>query len=664
MLKFSRASDEYEDAVDEFIAFALAPLMDKTSIRCPCISCKNFNHLSPDIVKDHLIIEGIDMTYDPFVLHGEEGQVHVVDEGVETTDFNLTETYEMLKATNESPNRAFGDLIAAAGITDAMLDSLIALKDLEGVEGLSPLSEIEDTNSEKSQKSCTRAEIERRKQEEIDKSRVRRVDEKGRAYGTGRRKCSVARVWIEPGEGKFLVNDKQFDVYFPIIDHRADLLRPFCETKTLGLWDVKCTVKGGGISGQVGAVRLGISRALQNWEPGLRSDLKADSSFVCQPPNLVSNDLTMRLHIDLSLKETPRGRPEYLEGKYQPHDNLVDLAGSRASLLRLVFEECGLKEGSHINKTLMTLGTVIKKLSEGVESQGGHVPYRDSKLTRILQPSLGGNANTAIICNITLAQIHADETKSSLQFASRALRVTNCARVNEILTDAALLKRQKKEIEELRARLFQEVVPLNVGNVLGAEDNKPIPKWEAIIRRTLNKSLQPEERSSLERWTNIFTLINKTIDELESEMDHLGRPIALDAGQEDHGDQPRKFYHGRAERKRVDADKNDKLIYILSWNFVGAFDQIFKEHLDGGRWKTAFSDQHGCYLSECLLDWLFVSRFCLGARGLALSTSLVTSLSLWALHSTLKKNLTKFGLAGSARRDKDWFTLSCIEGSC
>ncbi|KAF9599098.1 hypothetical protein IFM89_033705 [Coptis chinensis] len=102
MLKFSRASDEYEDDVDEFIAFALAPLMDKTSIRCPCISCKNFNHLSPNIVKDHLIIEGIDMTYDPFVLHGEEGQVHVVDEGVETIDFNLTETYEMLKATNEN----------------------------------------------------------------------------------------------------------------------------------------------------------------------------------------------------------------------------------------------------------------------------------------------------------------------------------------------------------------------------------------------------------------------------------------------------------------------------------------------------------------------------------------------------------------------------------
>ncbi|XP_010543512.1 PREDICTED: kinesin-like protein KIN-7O isoform X2 [Tarenaya hassleriana] len=132
--------------------------------------------------------------------------------------------------------------------------------------------------------------------------------------------------------------------------------------------------------------------------------------------------------------------------------NLVDLAGSeRAS--KTGAEGVRLKEGSHINKSLMTLGTVIKKLSEGVENQGGHVPYRDSKLTRILQPALGGNANTAIICNITLAQIHADETKSSLQFASRALRVTNCARVNEILTDAALLKRQKKEIEELRSKL-------------------------------------------------------------------------------------------------------------------------------------------------------------------------------------------------------------------
>lgn len=159
--------------------------------------------------------------------------------------------------------------------------------------------------------------------------------------------------------------------------------------------------------------------------------------------------------------------------------NLVDLAGSERAA-KTGAEGVRLKEGSHINKSLMTLGTVIKKLSEGIKGQGGHVPYRDSKLTRILQPALGGNANTAIICNITLAQVHADETKSSLQFASRALRVTNCAEVNEILTDAALLKRQRKEIEELRAKLKNSQSEhcdediLNLRNTLLQGDRKSV----------------------------------------------------------------------------------------------------------------------------------------------------------------------------------------------
>ncbi|XP_019092168.1 PREDICTED: kinesin-like protein KIN-7O [Camelina sativa] len=164
--------------------------------------------------------------------------------------------------------------------------------------------------------------------------------------------------------------------------------------------------------------------------------------------------------------------------------NLVDLAGSERAA-KTGAEGVRLKEGSHINKSLMTLGTVIKKLSEGVENQGGHVPYRDSKLTRILQPALGGNANTAIICNITLAPIHADETKSSLQFASRALRVTNCAHVNEILTDAALLKRQKKEIEELRSKLKTSHSDHSEEEILN-------------LRNTLLKSELERERIALE----------------------------------------------------------------------------------------------------------------------------------------------------------------------
>ncbi|XP_068666147.1 small ribosomal subunit protein uS9m-like [Aristolochia californica] len=219
-----------------------------------------------------------------------EGLPPVENEGLQeearAKDLELEKEEEELKATLKGPNRAFGDLIVASGITEAMLDSLIVLKELEGIEGLPPLSEIEDIRLAKAEKKSTRAEIERKKQEEIAKTHIRQVDEKGRAYGTGRRKCSIARVWIQPGDGKFFVNDKQFDVYFPILDHRANLLQPFSETKTLGLWDVTCTVKGGGVSGQVGAVRLGISRALQNWEPGLRPSLRS-AGFLTRDPRVV-----------------------------------------------------------------------------------------------------------------------------------------------------------------------------------------------------------------------------------------------------------------------------------------------------------------------------------------------------------------------------------------
>ncbi|XP_009620615.1 small ribosomal subunit protein uS9m [Nicotiana tabacum] len=199
----------------------------------------------------------------------EEGKVENAEEKklLELEEKALT---EVLKG----PNRAFGDLIAASGITDEMLDSLIALRDLDDIKGLPPLREIEDMRYEKNTRKSSRADIERQKQEEVAKARVKQVDEKGRAYGTGRRKCSIARVWVEPGAGKFTVNDKEFDVYFPMLDHRAVLLRPFTETKTLGMWDVRCTVKGGGVSGQVGAIQLGISRALQSWDPELRPPLR------------------------------------------------------------------------------------------------------------------------------------------------------------------------------------------------------------------------------------------------------------------------------------------------------------------------------------------------------------------------------------------------------
>ncbi|GAB4856711.1 hypothetical protein Ancab_014626 [Ancistrocladus abbreviatus] len=198
----------------------------------------------------------------------------------------LEKEEQILSDVLKGPNRAFGDLVAASGISDAMLDSLMALKNFQDIEGLPPLAQMEEERYEKSTRKSTRSEMERQKQEEVAKARVRQVDEKGTAYGTGKRKCSIACVWIQPGGGKFIVNDKEFDVYFPMLDHRAALLLPFSETNTLGLWDVKCNVKGGGVSGQVGVIQLGINRALQNWDPGLRPPLR-EGGFLTRDPRVV-----------------------------------------------------------------------------------------------------------------------------------------------------------------------------------------------------------------------------------------------------------------------------------------------------------------------------------------------------------------------------------------
>jgi small subunit ribosomal protein S9 len=91
---------------------------------------------------------------------------------------------------------------------------------------------------------------------------------------TGRRKNAVARVALRPGTGQVTVNRKSIEVYFPTGTQRQDLLRPFAETKTLGQYDVVCTVKGGGHSGQAGAIRLGIARALDKLDEAFRPMLK------------------------------------------------------------------------------------------------------------------------------------------------------------------------------------------------------------------------------------------------------------------------------------------------------------------------------------------------------------------------------------------------------
>jgi small subunit ribosomal protein S9 len=101
------------------------------------------------------------------------------------------------------------------------------------------------------------------------------IDEQGRSYATGKRKNAVARVWIRPGNGKIEINGRDSPVYFARPVLRMLLNQPFVMADRLGQFDVWCTVKGGGLSGQAGAVRHGISKALIYYEPGLRPVLKS-----------------------------------------------------------------------------------------------------------------------------------------------------------------------------------------------------------------------------------------------------------------------------------------------------------------------------------------------------------------------------------------------------
>lgn len=106
------------------------------------------------------------------------------------------------------------------------------------------------------------------------KERVQTLDSKGRAYGTGRRKDAVARVWVSRGSGKIIVNGNDQVKYFARGTQRLIINQPFELTSRVGQFDVMCVVSGGGLSGQAGAVRHGLSRALVAFEPGLHLTLK------------------------------------------------------------------------------------------------------------------------------------------------------------------------------------------------------------------------------------------------------------------------------------------------------------------------------------------------------------------------------------------------------
>ena len=116
--------------------------------------------------------------------------------------------------------------------------------------------------------------------------REQQLDKYGRAYATGRRKDAVARVWLKPGSGKIEVNGRDQETYFARPSLRLVINQPFDITDRKGQYDVVITVKGGGLSGQAGAVKHGIAQALSRFEPALRTAVK-QAGFLTRDPRVV-----------------------------------------------------------------------------------------------------------------------------------------------------------------------------------------------------------------------------------------------------------------------------------------------------------------------------------------------------------------------------------------
>ncbi|KAM7518199.1 hypothetical protein LguiB_017161 [Lonicera macranthoides] len=161
--------------------------------------------------------------------------------------------------------------------------------------------------------------------------------------------------------------------------------------------------------------------------------------------------------------------------------NFIDLAGSeRAS--QTSSAGARLKEGCHINRSLLTLGTVIRKLSKG---RGGHIPYRDSKLTRILQNYLGGNARTAIICTMSPAHSHVEQSRNTLLFAMCAKDVNTNAQVNVVMSEKALVKQLQRELSRLENELK------NAGSKISATaESSSLLKEKEILIQKMDKEIR------------------------------------------------------------------------------------------------------------------------------------------------------------------------------
>ncbi|XP_027940532.1 kinesin-like protein KIN-7C, mitochondrial isoform X1 [Vigna unguiculata] len=235
-----------------------------------------------------------------------------------------------------------------------------------------------------------------------------------------------------PGR-EFLLRVSYLEIYNEVIN---DLLDPIGQNLR-----IREDAQGTYVEGIKEEVVLSPAHALSLIATGEEHRHVGSNNF-----NLVSS----RSHtiFTLTIESSSRGENIGEEDVTLSHLHLIDLAGSESSKT----ETTGLrrKEGSYINKSLLTLGTVIAKLTDG---KATHIPYRDSKLTRLLQSSLSGHGRISLICTVTPASSSSEETHNTLKFAHRSKHVEIKASQNKILDEKSLIKKYQREISELKQEL-------------------------------------------------------------------------------------------------------------------------------------------------------------------------------------------------------------------
>ncbi|KAG0047913.1 hypothetical protein BGZ83_007109 [Gryganskiella cystojenkinii] len=194
--------------------------------------------------------------------------------------------------------------------------------------------------------------------------------------------------------------------------------------------------------------------------------------------------------------------------------NLIDLAGSEKASTDVERR----KEGAFINKSLLTLGTVISKLTE---EKGAHIPYRDSKLTRILQSSLNGSARVSVICTISPSYLNVEESHNTLKFAARVKKVVTKAQTNSVMDDKALLEKYRREISELKAQLMLtaagEAAGAEAVNGVGGTKSAVGGKQQAELSNLLQRERLKHEEEMVE--------MNMVRNALKERIDHLTKLI-------------------------------------------------------------------------------------------------------------------------------------------